>query len=345
MISIFILSILVISFDSAFSQIQLESKLPKSPIQSLYKVIIEKVTVSDEIPTRFSIRLKNNSDRTMTINNYKIELVVFNNRNRAWIPRLILERPLGDSSIMPGQSIDLVYRTSEKEILTKIDEGSLIINGLNKIKVYAYIKEEEGQEYSRFSYEGDFFWKPRIADLAIKDVKIEFLGYENNPYYKRKIKASVLIENVGNAYPILYGDAKELSGSLVKVKMVRKNDGKSFYLQMLPTEEFSIGEYTLGPGNQVKLSFISDYQLPGIDIVGEFNIIANVDEEIDKKVIKLDELGEFIKGNLTSGENEILIQVIYSFERKESYIANNEVKEMVRKYTILSDVYWTKFEI
>lgn len=280
---IFILLVLVISFDSAFSQIQLEPKLSKPYIQSPYKVIIEKVIVSDEIPARFTIQLKNNSDKAMSISNYKIEVTVFGNTNRSWVPDLSLEKPLGNSSIMPGQSIELVYVSSKKETLIKIDEGRLTPDALNKIKVTVYIKGEEGKEYSRFLYEGEFFWRPKMADLTIKEVKIEFLGYEKDPYYRNRLKTLVTIENVGNAYPILYGDEKELSRSLVKVKMVRKKDSKSFYLQMLPTEKFSIGEYTLGPENQVKLSFISDYQLPGIDIVGDFNIIVSVDEEIDKK--------------------------------------------------------------
>jgi len=280
---IFILLVLFVSFDLAFSQIQLEPKLPKPFIQSPYRVIVEKVTISDEIPIRFTIQLKNNSDRSMPISAYKVELVVFSNSNRSWVPNLTLEKPFGNPSIMPGQSIELVYGTSKKETLIKIDEGCLIPNAPNKIKVFVYIKGEEGMEYSKFQYEDEFFWKPKMADLTIRNVEIEFLGYEKNFYEKRKLKTLITIENVGDAYPILYGDDKKLNESLVKVKMVRKKDGKSFYLQMLPTDKLSIGEYSFGPGNQVKLSFISAYELPGIDIAGDFDIIVSVDEEIYKE--------------------------------------------------------------
>ncbi|MBC7319266.1 hypothetical protein H5T89_01350 [bacterium] len=281
--SLSILFILFISLKLASAQIQIGPKLPNLPIQLPYKVIIEEVTVSNEISIRFTIQLKNNSEKIMTLDKYRVEVVILGSPNKSWVPNLILESPIGNPSIMPGQSVKLVYKTSKEEVLKKIDEGSLIPNASNEIRVYAYIREEEGQEYSRFSYEGKFLWKPQMADLTIKDVKIEFLGYDNNSYYKRKLKASVLIENVGDAYPILYGNKKELYESLLQIKMVRKKDGKYFYLQMEPLSNFQISEYALGPGGQVELSFISKFPLPGIDIVGDFDVTVSLDEELNKE--------------------------------------------------------------
>lgn len=278
-----ILSTLSISLRLAFAQIQIEPKLPNLPIQLPYKVIIEEVTISNEIPIRFTIRLKNNSEKVMALDNYKIEVTVFSNLNKDWFPKLTLESPLGNPSVMPGQSISLVYKTSKEETLTKIDEGRLSLNVLNKIRVNVYIKGEEGQEYSRFFYEKEFLWKPKIADLVVKDAKVEFLGYDNNPNYKRKLKTSVLIENIGDTYPILYGESKKLRDSIMQVKMIRKKDNESFYLSMEPIGEFSIGEYSFGPGKQVELTFISKYPLPDIDIIGDFDVIVGFDEEIDKK--------------------------------------------------------------
>ncbi len=282
-LSLFILVILFISLNLALAQDKKEPKLPSFPIQLPYKVIVEEATVSNEIPMRFTIRLKNNSEKTMTLTNYTIEIVIRSNLDKGWIPKLILENPPENTSIMPGQSINLVYKTSTKDVFIAIDEGKVTPNTSNQISVYVYIKGEEGSEYSRFSYKHDFLWKPKIADLAIKDVKIEFLGYDRDPYYKRKIKASLLIENIGDTYPILYGDNKKINESLVQIKLVRKKDGKSFYLQMEPIGELKIGEYTFGSKAQVELPFISKYPLSGIDITGEFDVIVSFDEEIDKK--------------------------------------------------------------
>ncbi|MCX7795264.1 MAG: hypothetical protein N2380_01895 [bacterium] len=282
-VNFLILFILLTNFKLVLAQILVEPKLLNPSIQLPYKVRVEKVVVSNEIPIRFTICLKNNSEKTMTLENYKVEVIIFSSSNKDWIPKLILESPSGNPSIMPGQSINLVYKTSKEEVLNKIDEERLTINASNKIRVNVYIKGEEGQEYSRFFYEDNFFWKPQIADLAIKDAKVEFLGYDSNPYYKRKLKVSVSIKNIGDAYPILYGDNKKLNESLVQIKMVRKKDGKYFYLQMESVGKSSISEYTFGPGNQIELSFISRYPLPDIDTIGDFDIIISFDEEIDKK--------------------------------------------------------------
>lgn len=281
-VSFSILFIIFISLKLASAQIQIEPKLPNLPIQSPYKVIIEEVTVSNEIPIRVTIRLKNNSEKIMTLDKYKVEIVIWGGPYKSWVPNLILENPSGNPSIMPGQAINLVYKTSKEEVLKKIDEERLIINASNKIQAYVYIKGEEGQEYSRSSYEGNFLWRPKMADLTIKDAKIEFLGYEPDPLLKRKLKVSVLIENIGDAYPILYGNNKESDKSIVQVKMVRKKDGRYFYVQMKPLGN-QISEYSFGPGNQAEMLFISEFPLSDIDIAGDFDVIVSFDERLDKE--------------------------------------------------------------
>jgi len=305
------------------------------------KVLVDKVEVLSEIPPIYKITLKNNDSKSVSIGKYRVKVVHFRKSNGgegAWIPHLLLVKPSLSAEFAPGQSIELVYKASDDKaiILDQMDYGILVYDELNDIEVNVFIEGEEGNEKSRFSYEGNFLWKPEIADLRIRSAEVKLLSYELPPLERVKLKCSVLIENIGSASPFLKRkDIKSLD--LVKVKMIRKKDGKIFVLNMKPYGKFSINEFInkLSPGQQTELEFISDSSLSAFEIIGDFDITIGLDEPvIENNNIYLHFLGDAnVTNNLlikteTFGTN--LFEAVSFYPKKISVLRPAVAKEFRR---------------
>lgn len=110
------------------------AEIPKN-IQSNDPLIIENVSVSNDINMQYTIRLKNNSLNPIPLSQLKIVISYCNQDRILWVPSFELLKPSTNTVISPGQTTEVIYRCTDdiKTVLKQLDNGILNYNLLNFI--------------------------------------------------------------------------------------------------------------------------------------------------------------------------------------------------------------------
>lgn len=263
--------ILFLIFPSSFAQIRPE--VVKPPGKIIYNTIIEKVEMSNELTPVYKIIFKNPTDKSISLSQCEVTIIHLGMHN--WTPKLELVSPKNSTVISPGETIELVYRCidSKETILEQIDRGALKYNAENKIEVSIRIPGEDP-----ILYEGTLLWKPKLADLRIKSARFE-LDKNKSGF----IRCKLVIENIGDDYPIFKKKATSLNElSLFNLRLIDK-EGKEELLEMKPTGNLSPYDLHIAPGKEKEIEIINNVFIPNVYFMkGELKIIMGFDEPLVK---------------------------------------------------------------
>jgi len=262
---------------------QAPTKLPKNIKLSNDPIVIEDVSVSNDINMQYTIRLYNNTSQPIPLKQLSIEITHDNgsvSTPRSWIPSLELLQPSINSEIPPSQAMELKFRccNSQDTVLQQLDNGILIYNGTNNILVKVQFM---GRWYTHRS---TFIWKPQLADLKINDVKVELNPEDFGNWFRFRVS----IENAGDALPIFFKTTgKTRETSLLNVLLVRRKDGKEKQYKAFPEvkseREGSLSTYLdsylrLNPGEKKELVFRTSSSAGDLlDLIGEFEVTVGFD--------------------------------------------------------------------
>lgn len=289
-----IISVLFLIFSQMVYSNQIS--LPQNPplkITPSDPILFEKVEISNDINMQYTINLKNNGSYTISVKDLKVEIYhVGSNFRGAWAPSIELRKPSLDTQIQPKASFQLIYKcnNSREEILKQMDEGILTYNSPNHFRISIKYKDRY------YTYEGDFLWKPQLADLKVNNVEIEDLHETKSGFHFNYLKVSIELENIGDMLPIFLKDKnqKTLETSFVKIIVRRKSDKKivavlNAYPEINNERENNLSIYIdtnlmISPKEKRKLTFKAEYSDP-FSLIGDFDITIGFDAKIEESNI------------------------------------------------------------
>lgn len=310
-------------------------KAPKNINASNDPILIENLVVSNDINMQYTIRLKNNTSDVIPLKKIEAKIFHYNRAGATWVPSIELLQPSINTVIQPQQEIELIYRCRDDAatVLRQLDNNILAYNSENKARACIRYSDKN------YCYEGEFLWKPKLADLRINDAKIEYKHEISKSGFNHDwFRFNIVLENSGDALPIFIGNSKRktVETNFLKALITRKKDNKVVaMIEAHPVigsqRENSLDTYLdtyfrINPGEKRELVFETDNLTNYVlDLIGEFEITIGFDCPLEKTNVVYQHLfgdanwqNNIIKKDVTLGND--LFEIISFFPDKISKI-------------------------